>query len=172
MLGSPWGSLSSVGKQMEQTDKRAAQSARKKQTGEEGTDLCFHGNQLLSGVKVPLLHFFLKSLRWKTQTREKEFYNKSLMGIRKTSCLSGLFSTSQQKNNAVVWLPRCHVMPALKLLLLCMGMYSLWCTSTVMQNETNTQLKIKSFDLNVFVEVIGSFNIWHFISNWISNCEI
>lgn len=101
MLGSPWGSPSSVGKQMEQTDKRAAQSARKQQTGEEGTDLCFHGNKLLSGVKVPLLHFFLKSLRWKTQIRKNEFHSNSLVGIRKTSCLSGPFSLSQQKNNAV-----------------------------------------------------------------------
>lgn len=75
MLGSPWGSLSSVGKQMEQADKRGikecAQSAKEKQIGEKGTDLCFHGNQLLSGVKIPLLHFFLKPLRKNTDKGER-----------------------------------------------------------------------------------------------------
>lgn len=65
---------------MEQKDKRGsnecAQSARKKQIGERGDDLCFHGNQMLPGIKVPLLDFLLKSLRGKRKTREKEFPNK------------------------------------------------------------------------------------------------
>lgn len=71
--GSPWGSPSSVGKQMEQTDKRGgnerAQSARNSQIGEKGADLRFHGNQSLPGVKVPFIYFLLKSLRGKGENR-------------------------------------------------------------------------------------------------------
>lgn len=64
--GSLWGSLSSVGKQMEhkirEESNEHAQSTRKKQIGQRGADLCFHGNRLLPRVKVSLLHFLLKPL--------------------------------------------------------------------------------------------------------------
>lgn len=49
---------------------------RKNETGGRGADLCFHGNQLLPWIQVPLLHFSLKSLWGRRKSRE-DFHNTS-----------------------------------------------------------------------------------------------
>ncbi|KAF3834406.1 hypothetical protein F7725_025610 [Dissostichus mawsoni] len=65
--GSLWGSLSSVGKQMGETDKRGSNECAQSATKEQIADLRFHGNQTLPGLQVSLLHFLLKSLRGNKQ---------------------------------------------------------------------------------------------------------
>lgn len=69
--GSPQESLSSVGKQTRETDKKESDkcAAIKKTTWEKQADLCFHGNQLLPWVKVSLLHLLFKSLGEKHKKR-------------------------------------------------------------------------------------------------------
>lgn len=65
----PWGSLSSVGKQMEQTDETESnECAVQIQKGEKEADLCLHSHQLFPGVKVTLLYFLLKSLTGRRET--------------------------------------------------------------------------------------------------------
>lgn len=65
--GSLWGSLSSVGKQMGETDKRGSNECAQPATKEHIADLRFHGNQTLPGLHVSLLHFLLESLRGNKQ---------------------------------------------------------------------------------------------------------
>lgn len=79
---------------MEQTDETESnECAVQIQKGEQEADLCLHSHQLFPGVKVTLLYFLLKSLtgRRETMGRRVSQQKKYFVGLRKDSCLSGLF---------------------------------------------------------------------------------
>lgn len=64
MLESQWGSPSPVEKRLDLRNLQALITHHKMDRS-SGAHHCFHGNQLLSGISVPLLHLTLEHLRGK-----------------------------------------------------------------------------------------------------------